>query len=58
MFYSSNLVQSHSEMPVFRTFPDFRKFFSDASVQKYRQKCIFRKFTTISGFVDNSDRHV
>ena len=24
----------------------------------YRQKCIFRKFATISGFVDNSDWHL
>ena len=32
-------------------------FFSDASVQRYRQKCIFRKFSTISGFFDNSDLH-
>ena len=47
-----------SEMPVFRKFPDFRKFFSDASVQKYRQKCIFRKFSTLSGFFDKSDWHL
>ena len=41
-------------MPVFRTFPDFQTFFSDASVQKYRKNCIFRKFATISGFFDNA----
>ena len=39
-------------------FQDFRIFFSDALVQKYRQKCISRKFATISGFVDNSDWHL
>ena len=38
------------EMPVFRKCPDFRKFFSDVSVRKYRQKCIFRKFLILSGF--------
>ena len=47
-----------SEMPVFRKFPDFRKFCSVASVQKYRQKCNFRKFATISGFFDNADWHL
>ena len=47
-----------SEMPVFRKFPDFRKFFSDACVQKYRQKCIFRKFANMSVFFDNSDWHL
>ena len=47
-----------TEMPVFRKFPDFKKFVSVASVQKYRQKCILRRFSTLSGFFDKSDWHL
>ena len=48
----------NSEMPVFRKCPDFRIFCSDASVRKYRQKCILGNLQPFQDFFDNADWHL
>ena len=45
-------------MPVFKKFPDFRKFCTEGCVQWYRQKWVFRKFSLISGNFHDSDWHL